>query len=121
MERSGTYDFRDPRRHAHAGPSLKPSFSPSDKRATNSVDLVRQFMFYNPFETRRSELASFSPGMASILIVDDDRATRVGVAELLEDAGYGVIAVATFEELCDADSRRPVVVNDQNRSHAWTE
>jgi CheY-like chemotaxis protein len=55
-------------------------------------------MFYNPFETRRSELASFSPGMASILIVDDDRATRVGVAELLEDAGYGVIAVATFEE-----------------------
>jgi CheY-like chemotaxis protein len=33
-----------------------------------------------------------------ILLVDDDSATRVGLAELLTDAGYETRAVATFEE-----------------------
>jgi DNA-binding response OmpR family regulator len=37
--------------------------------------------------------------MASrVLIVDDDRATRQGLAELLESAGYDTVAVGTFEE-----------------------
>lgn len=35
---------------------------------------------------------------ASVLIVDDDRATRVGLAELLEEAGYEVSTAASFEE-----------------------
>src|SRR4051812_29535373 len=35
---------------------------------------------------------------ARILLVDDDNATRVGLAELLTNAGYEVRAVATFEE-----------------------
>jgi DNA-binding response OmpR family regulator len=33
-----------------------------------------------------------------ILVVDDDRATRNGLAELLTGAGYQIRAVATFEE-----------------------
>ena len=33
-----------------------------------------------------------------ILLVDDDPATRIGLAELLTDAGYETRAVATFEE-----------------------
>jgi DNA-binding response OmpR family regulator len=33
-----------------------------------------------------------------ILLVDDDPATRLGLAELLTDAGYQTRAVATFEE-----------------------
>jgi CheY-like chemotaxis protein len=36
--------------------------------------------------------------MASILIVDDDRATRIGLVELLEDAGHETVAVGSFEE-----------------------
>ena len=38
------------------------------------------------------------PKPSSILLVDDDTATRVGLAELLTDAGYETHAVATFEE-----------------------
>ena len=34
----------------------------------------------------------------SILIVDDDRATRQGLAELLEGAGYRVSTLGSFEE-----------------------
>jgi len=33
-----------------------------------------------------------------ILLVDDDPATRIGLAELLTDAGYETRALATFEE-----------------------
>ena len=33
-----------------------------------------------------------------ILIVDDDPATRIGLAELLTEAGYETRAIATFEE-----------------------
>jgi DNA-binding response OmpR family regulator len=36
--------------------------------------------------------------MASILVVDDDRTTRVGLAELLEGAGYHTIPIGSFEE-----------------------
>lgn len=35
---------------------------------------------------------------ASVLIVDDDRATRVGLAELLEEAGYRTSTLGSFEE-----------------------
>jgi CheY-like chemotaxis protein len=35
---------------------------------------------------------------SKVLIVDDDRATRYGLAELLEGAGYDTVAVGTFEE-----------------------
>jgi DNA-binding response OmpR family regulator len=36
--------------------------------------------------------------MATILIVDDHRVTRLGLAELLEQAGYEVVTAATFPE-----------------------
>jgi PleD family two-component response regulator len=36
--------------------------------------------------------------LSRILLVDDDHATRIGLAELLTDAGYETRAVATFEE-----------------------
>jgi DNA-binding response OmpR family regulator len=39
-----------------------------------------------------------TPKAARILLVDDDTATRVGLAELLANAGYEAHAVATFEE-----------------------
>jgi CheY-like chemotaxis protein len=35
---------------------------------------------------------------STVLVVEDDRATRMGVAELLRGAGYEVTAVGTFEE-----------------------
>lgn len=35
---------------------------------------------------------------STILLVEDDRATRVGLTELLRGAGYGVMAVGAFEE-----------------------
>ena len=35
---------------------------------------------------------------ATILVVDDDRGTRTGLAELLEGAGYETSALGTFEE-----------------------
>jgi DNA-binding response OmpR family regulator len=35
---------------------------------------------------------------SKVLIVDDDRTTREGLAEFLEGAGYDAIAVGTFEE-----------------------
>jgi CheY-like chemotaxis protein len=35
---------------------------------------------------------------SKVLIVDDDRATRYGLSELLEGAGYDTVAVGTFEE-----------------------
>jgi DNA-binding response OmpR family regulator len=35
---------------------------------------------------------------AKVLIVDDDRTTREGLAEFLEGSGYEAIAVGTFEE-----------------------
>jgi DNA-binding response OmpR family regulator len=38
------------------------------------------------------------PRPSRVLIVDDDAATRVGLAELLTAAGYEARAVATFEE-----------------------
>ncbi len=36
--------------------------------------------------------------MATILIVDDHRVTRLGLAELLEQAGYSVVTTGTFPE-----------------------
>jgi DNA-binding response OmpR family regulator len=36
--------------------------------------------------------------MATILIVDDHRVTRLGLAELLEQAGYSVVTAGTFPE-----------------------
>ena len=39
-----------------------------------------------------------TPKPSRILLVDDDTATRVGLAELLTNAGYDVRAVPTFEE-----------------------
>lgn len=36
--------------------------------------------------------------MATILIVDDHRVTRMGLAELLQEAGYEVITAGTFPE-----------------------
>jgi DNA-binding response OmpR family regulator len=36
--------------------------------------------------------------MATILIVDDHRVTRMGLAEMLSEAGYGVVTAATFPE-----------------------
>jgi DNA-binding response OmpR family regulator len=35
---------------------------------------------------------------STVLVVDDDRTTRAGLAELLEGAGYQVTAVGTFEQ-----------------------
>jgi two-component system, NtrC family, C4-dicarboxylate transport response regulator DctD len=35
---------------------------------------------------------------SKVLIVDDDKTTREGLAELLEESGYQAIAVGTFEE-----------------------
>ena len=39
-----------------------------------------------------------TPKPSRILLVDDDTATRLGLAELLADAAYEVRALATFEE-----------------------
>jgi DNA-binding response OmpR family regulator len=39
-----------------------------------------------------------NPTPSRVLVVDDDDATRVGLSELLSNAGYEVRAVATFEE-----------------------
>lgn len=39
--------------------------------------------------------------MATILIVDDHRVTRLGLAEMLANAGYTVITSGTFEEARD--------------------
>lgn len=36
--------------------------------------------------------------MATILIVDDHRVTRMGLAEMLSEAGYDVVTAATFPE-----------------------
>ena len=36
--------------------------------------------------------------MATILIVDDHRVTRLGLAEMLGDAGYNVVTAGTFQE-----------------------
>ena len=36
--------------------------------------------------------------MATILIVDDHRVTRMGLAEMLSEAGYEVVTAATFQE-----------------------
>ena len=36
--------------------------------------------------------------MATILIVDDHRVTRLGLAEMLSDAGYSVVTTGTFQE-----------------------
>jgi DNA-binding response OmpR family regulator len=36
--------------------------------------------------------------MATILIVDDHRVTRLGLAEMLEEAGYTVVTAGTFPE-----------------------
>lgn len=36
--------------------------------------------------------------MATILIVDDHRVTRLGLAEMLEQAGYAVVTAGTFPE-----------------------
>ena len=36
--------------------------------------------------------------MATILIVDDHRVTRLGLAEMLEQAGYSVVTAGTFPE-----------------------
>ena len=36
--------------------------------------------------------------MATILIVDDHRVTRLGLAEMLGDAGYEVVTTGTFQE-----------------------
>jgi DNA-binding response OmpR family regulator len=36
--------------------------------------------------------------MATILIVDDHRVTRLGLAEMLAEAGYSVVTAATFQE-----------------------
>lgn len=36
--------------------------------------------------------------MATILIVDDHRVTRLGLAEMLTDAGYTVVTAASFQE-----------------------
>src|SRR5918996_2505279 len=36
--------------------------------------------------------------MATILIVDDHRVTRLGLAEMLESAGYDVVTAGTFQE-----------------------
>jgi DNA-binding response OmpR family regulator len=36
--------------------------------------------------------------MATILIVDDHNVTRLGLAEMLSDAGYDVITAATFQD-----------------------
>src|SRR5918996_3416951 len=36
--------------------------------------------------------------MATILIVDDHNVTRLGLAEMLSDAGYEVITAATFQD-----------------------
>lgn len=38
------------------------------------------------------------PKASRVLVVDDDTATRVGLAELLTAAGYDTMAVASFEE-----------------------
>jgi DNA-binding response OmpR family regulator len=35
---------------------------------------------------------------SKVLIVDDDKTTREGLAEFLEEAGYEAVAVATFED-----------------------
>ena len=35
---------------------------------------------------------------SKVLIVDDDKTTREGLAEFLEEAGYEAVAVGTFEE-----------------------
>ena len=39
--------------------------------------------------------------MATILIVDDHRGTRLGLAEMLGDAGYAVVTTGTFQEARD--------------------
>ena len=39
--------------------------------------------------------------MATILIVDDHRGTRLGLAEMLGDAGYTVVTTGTFQEARD--------------------
>ena len=36
--------------------------------------------------------------MATILIVDDHRVTRLGLAEMLADAGYSVVTTGNFQE-----------------------
>lgn len=36
--------------------------------------------------------------MATILVVDDHRVTRLGLAEMLSEAGYSVVTAATFQE-----------------------
>src|SRR5215207_9597651 len=36
--------------------------------------------------------------MATILIVDDHRVTRLGLAEMIGDAGYSVVTTGTFQE-----------------------
>jgi DNA-binding response OmpR family regulator len=41
------------------------------------------------------------PSMATILIVDDHRGTRLGLAEMLGDAGYTVVTTGTFQEARD--------------------
>jgi CheY-like chemotaxis protein len=38
-----------------------------------------------------------TPKRWRVLLVDDDTATRIGLTELLTDAGYDTRAVATFE------------------------
>ena len=35
---------------------------------------------------------------SKVLIVDDDKTTREGLAEFLEEAGYEAVAVGTFED-----------------------
>ena len=43
--------------------------------------------------------ATLSPSpMATILIVDDHRVTRLGLAEMLADAGYSVVTTGNFQE-----------------------
>ena len=44
---------------------------------------------------------------AKILIVDDDVATRCGLAELLEAHGYETIAVGTLKEALDVLRKAP--------------
>jgi DNA-binding response OmpR family regulator len=44
---------------------------------------------------------------ATVLIVDDDHTTRMGVAELLEQSGYETTAVGTFEEAARLIRRTP--------------
>src|SRR5688572_14812156 len=43
-------------------------------------------------------LPSRSARMATILIVDDHRVTRLGLAEMLGNAGYDVVTAGTFQE-----------------------